>query len=119
MSERQEQLSLAAEKELAQSDFWQKLERKYRIDIKQNKAAVWERRRLRRDRRVLTANAILGTKAVEVSFFGGKSSVAELVFDVDSQQLLTELNVTSELRHICLFAVADWELALITVTGEE
>jgi hypothetical protein len=96
------------------ADFWEQLEKKYRIVFEGNKATASERRRVLGDKPVLTARAILGTKAVEVEM-NPQNGVPGFVDDVYAEQDFTELNLTSELRKMCLFLLAQWELAQTTV----
>ena len=118
MTAREKRFSPAAEKALRGPDFWEQLETKYRIVIEGSKGVASERRWVLRDRPVLTARAILGTKAVEVEV-NRQNSVASLALDVYAEQTFTESNLESELRKICLFVLADWERAQTTVKAGE
>lgn len=104
---------------LATPDFWPELEKKYRVEIDENKAVVWERRILKRDRPVLTLNAIPGKKAVEISVYYRGSPEPQLQFELYDNEVFTDQNVASELESLSLFVVADMELATITVNAGE
>lgn len=118
MTPQEGRFSPAAEKALRAPDFWEQLEKKYRIVIEGSKGMASERRWVLRDRPVLTARAILGTKAVEVEV-NPENSAASLALDVNVDETFTESNLESELRKICLFVLAEWELAQTTVRAGE
>lgn len=97
---------------------WGHLEKKYRIVIEANKATVFKRAWLGRDRPFLTATAILGTKAVEVTM-NPQNGVPVAEFDVEAEEAFTESNLESELRMMCLFLLAYWDAAQKTVNSGE
>jgi hypothetical protein len=92
------------------------LERKYRIVIEANKASV-SRRRLLGDMPLFTATAILGTKVVDIKM-NFQNGVLGRIFDLDHDETFTESNVASELKPLCLFILADWNLAQKVVNVE-
>lgn len=110
MSAQQEQLSLINKGRTLDASFWQQLEKQYRIAIEDNKAIVSKRRWGLRDKPTFTAKAILGTKAVEVTM-NSQNGVPGPILDLDAEQTFTESNLMSELKQICLFVLAEWELA--------
>lgn len=105
----------AAETELlmkaaSTESFWEQLESRYEIVIAANKGTVSQRRGLLSSRRLLTATAIVGTKAVEVKM-ESRNGAPGPIFDVEAEQIFTESNLESELRMMCIFLVADWDVA--------
>ncbi len=118
MTPQEERFSPAAEKVLRAPDFWEQLEKKYRIVIEGSKGMASERRWVLGDKPTLTATAILGTKAVEVKMNSPKNGVPGFLADVYAEQTFTESNLASELRKMCLFLLADWELAQKVLNAE-
>jgi len=96
---------------------WKRLEKKYSIVIEGNKATVSKRRWVLADKRVFTATAILGTKAVDV-VMDSQNGLPGPIFDVEAEQTFTESNLESELKMICLFILADCEPAQKAVSAE-
>jgi hypothetical protein len=95
---------------------WELLEKKHRIVIEANKASV-SRRRLLGDIPLFTATAILGTKVADIKM-NSQSGVPGPIFDLDHDETFTESNVASELKPLCLFILADWDLAQKVVNAE-
>jgi hypothetical protein len=92
---------------------WVQLEKKYNIVVEGNKATATRRGRV--FGKLLTATAILGTKAVEVALWTG-TKVEQ--FDVDHTKKFTESNLTDELKTLCMILIAYWEMAQAQVAAE-
>jgi hypothetical protein len=91
---------------------WGQLEKKYNIVVEGNKAAAARRGQL--FGKLLTATATLGTKAVELKLWTG-IEVAQ--FDADHTEKFTESNLAGELKNVCLFTLAQWEMAQAQVAA--
>jgi hypothetical protein len=85
---------------------WEQLEKRYSIVVEGNKATATRRGQL--FGKVLTATATLGTKAVELKLWNG-IEVTQL--DTDHTEKFTESNLADELKDVCLFTLAQWEMA--------
>lgn len=81
--------------------------------IQANKATVSTRGWLTANEPVFSATAILRTKVAEIEMNSGA------VFDVDNAQIFTESNLGVELEKICLFILAEYEMAQATARGGE
>jgi hypothetical protein len=96
---------------------WKQLEKKYSIMVEGNKATASKRRRVLDDKRLFTATAIVGTKAVDV-VMDSQNGVPGPIFDLEVAETLTDSNVESELKQICMFVLADYEAAQKAVIAE-
>jgi hypothetical protein len=85
---------------------WDQLEKRYNIAIEGNMATVTKRGQS--FGKLLTATATLGTKAVELKLWTG-IEVAQ--FDAAHTEKFTEPNLAGELKNVCLFTLAQWEMA--------
>ena len=86
--------------------------------IEANKATAFKRGRVLADKPVLTATAIVGTKAVEVKM-NSQKGLPGPIFDVEAEQTFTESNLEAELKMICLFVLADYDTAQKAVNAGE
>lgn len=85
--------------------FSEQLERKYTLVIEANKATA-----SLGGKRVAVVTAILGTEFAEVQMdFGGPSVLG---MRVNALQTFTDSNLAVELKKMCLFILAEWEIAL-------
>jgi hypothetical protein len=88
---------------------WEQLEKRYNIVIEGNVATVTKRGLF--GFRLLRATAVLGTKAVEVKVQDGSQH------EVDHDATFTESNLADELKVVCLFTLAQWEMAQAQVAA--
>ena len=84
--------------------YWERLEKKHNIVIDGNKATV-----SLGNKPLFRVKAILGTKAAELTLQCCGTSDLEL--DVEHVEALTDANLASELNRVCLFILAQRELA--------
>jgi hypothetical protein len=89
---------------------WERLIKRYSIEIQTSRATVSKRGWSLGDKRVFSATAILGTKVAEVKM-NSSNGMPGPVFDVDNAKTFTESNLATELRQICLFILAEYDAA--------
>jgi len=90
---------------------WEQLEKRYKIVVEGNNATA-TKRGLFGGKPLFTATPILGTKAVKLKLTDGSQ------VDAHHDQNFSESNLADELKTVCLFTLAQWEMAQAQVAAE-